>query len=92
MNNVAVAPHNPNGPLSVAQGLQAMCTIRSGYLLETVGNAAESDLASQILEDPAPLQVNDGYMAVPTGGGVGVRLNPSGLEARSFTRYYQATR
>ena len=92
MHDVAVAPHNPNGPLAVAQGLQAMCFVRNGYLLETVCNAAEDELAAQLLEDPSPLQVHDGYIEVPTAPGVGVSLRAEGLAARPFQRYYHATR
>ena len=92
MNNVAVAPHNPNGPLSVAQGLQAMCSIRNGHILETVGNQAEADLAAELLEDPGPVIGQDGYLPAPTGSGVGVRLRASGLASRPFARYYQTTR
>jgi galactonate dehydratase len=92
MHNVAVAPHNPNGPLSVAQGLQVMCSVRNGYLLETVGDAAEAELAAEILEDPEPIQAHDGYVAVPAAPGVGVTLNSRGLVRRAFQRYYQATR
>ena len=92
MNNVSMAPHNPNGPLSVAQGLQAMCSIRNGHILETVGNQAEADLAAELLADPTPILSQDGHIPAPTGPGVGVRLNPEGLASRPFARYYQTTR
>lgn len=91
-HNVAMAPHNPNGPLAVAQGLQAMCSIRNGHILETVGNEAEEALAGEILEDPEPVIARDGILPVPKGPGVGVQLDQRGLEARAFRRYYQATR
>lgn len=92
MNNVAMAPHNPNGPLSLAQGLQAMAFIRNGHILESVGNEGEDRLAAQLLRNPEVLQSRDGYIALPTGPGLGVELDLKGLEARPFKRYYQATR
>ncbi|MFA6110558.1 MAG: enolase C-terminal domain-like protein, partial [Candidatus Latescibacterota bacterium] len=92
MNNVALAPHNPNGPVSVAQGLQAMGFIRNGYILETVGNQAEEELAGELLRNPEVLRSEDGYIPLPTGPGLGVELDPEGLARRPFQRYYQATR
>lgn len=92
MNNVAVAPHNPNGPISVAQGVQAMATIRNGHLLETVGNQAEEDLAADLLVDPDVVRSRDGYLELPRGPGVGVELRDDVFERRPFERYYQTTR
>ena len=91
-NNVALAPHNPNGPLSVAQGLQAMCFIRNGHIFETVGNQAEADLAAELLTNPEVILSKDGYITPPTGPGLGVELNTKALDKRPFQRYYQATR
>ena len=92
MNNVAMAPHNPNGPLSVAQGLQAMAFIRNGHIFETVGNEAEEGLAEELLLNPEVLRSKNGYISRPTGPGLGVELNLEGLEKRPFERYYQTTR
>ena len=92
MNNVAMAPHNPNGPLSVAQGLQAMAFIRNGHIFETVGNEAEERLAEELLLNPEVIKSENGYISRPTGPGLGVELNLPGLEKRPFERYYQTTR
>lgn len=92
MSNVAMAPHNPNGPLSVAQGLQAMCAIRNGHILETVGNEGEEELAGQLLRNPEVIRSRDGCIDRPTGPGLGVELDPEGLARRPFARYYQSTR
>ena len=92
MNNVAMAPHNPNGPLSVAQGLQAMAFIRNGHIFETVGNQAEEGLAEELLQNPEVIKSKNGYISRPTGPGLGVELNLKGLEKRPFERYYQTTR
>lgn len=92
MHNVAVAPHNPNGPLSVAQGLQGIAFLRNGYILETVGNEGEEELAAQILTNPEVVVSRDGFLDLPTGPGLGVEVNEQGLEARPFQRYYQTTR
>jgi galactonate dehydratase len=92
MNNIGVAPHNPNGPLSVVQGLQGMAFLRNGYILETVGNANEEKLADELLTNPELVRSKDGFLALPTGPGLGTGLNPDGLAARPFQRYYQTTR
>ena len=92
MHNVAMAPHNPNGPLSVAQGIQAIASVRNGHIFETVGNEAEEELAAQLLIDPEVVRSKDGFIELPTGPGIGVELNPEGLERRPFKRYYQTTR
>ena len=92
MHNVAMAPHNPNGPLSVAQGIQAIASVRNGHIFETVGNEAEEELAAQLLINPEVVRSKDGFIELPTGPGIGVELNPEGLEGRPFKRYYQTTR
>jgi galactonate dehydratase len=92
MHNVAMAPHNPNGPLSVAQGLQAIASVRNGHILETVGNEAEEELAAELLINPKVVCSKDGYIELPKGPGLGVELNEKGLEKRPFQRYYQTTR
>ena len=92
MHNVAMAPHNPNGPLSVAQGLQAIASIRNGHIFETVGNEAEEKLAQEILINPEVVRSNNGFIELPKGPGLGVELNIKGIENRPFQRYYQTTR
>ena len=92
MNNIALAPHNPNGPLSVAQGLQAMATIRNGHILETVGNEDEKQLAMDILKNPESINSKDGYITLSELPGLGVELNLEGIAKRPFKRYYQTTR
>ena len=92
MNNIAIAPHNPNGPLSVVQGLQGMGFLRNGYILETVGNEDEERLAEQLLTKPELVCSKDGFLDLPTGPGLGVELNEEGLAAMPFERYYQTTR
>lgn len=92
MNNITIAPHNPNGPLSVVQGLQGMAFLRNGYILETVGNENEEKLAQDLLTKPELVCSKDGFLDLPTGPGLGVELNLDGLAARPFHRYYQTTR
>ena len=92
MHNIAIAPHNPNGPLSVVQGLQGMAFLRNGHILETVGNHNEQMLADDLLTNPEIVRSRDGFIDLPTGPGLGTGLNPEGLAARAFKRYYQTTR
>jgi galactonate dehydratase len=87
-----MAPHNPPGPLSVAQGLQAMAFIRNGYILETVGNQLEEELAAELLKNPEVIKSENGYIKLPTGPGLGVELNLEGMGNRPFKRPYETTR
>ena len=92
MHNVAMAPHNPNGPISVAQGLHAIASIRNGHILETVGNEEEEKLAQELLVNPEVVCSKDGYIDLPRGPGLGIELDMKGIENRPFKRYYQTTR
>ena len=92
MHNVAMAPHNPNGPISVAQGLHAIASIRNGHILETVGNEEEEKLAQELLVNPEVVCSKDGYIDLPRGPGLGIELDMKGIESRPFKRYYQTTR
>lgn len=76
----------------MAQGLQGIAFLRNGYILETVGNEGEEELAAQILTNPEVVRSRDGYLDLPAGPGLGVEVNEEGLEARPFQRYYQTTR
>jgi L-alanine-DL-glutamate epimerase-like enolase superfamily enzyme len=69
-----------------------MAFLRNGYILETVGNANEEKLADELLTNPEIVRSKNGFIDLPTGPGLGTGLNPEGLAARPFKRYYQATR
>ena len=75
--DVAVAPHCPLGPLTLAASLQLDFVAHNAFIQEqsmgihyNVGN----DVLDYLL-DPTPLQIEDGYLPVLTGPGLGVEIN-----------------
>jgi len=71
---VTVAPHNPNGPVSLAAVVQfAACTpnflITESVHTRTLGNGLVKE----------PLLVQDGYIPLPTKPGLGIELDEDAL-------------
>lgn len=87
--DVAVAPHCPNGPISLAASLQVgMCAGNVPIQECSVGlhyNQGYADLPPgeiyDYLVDPEPLLVRDGYLARPTGPGLGVEIDGDAVAA-----------
>ena len=63
----AIAPHNPLGPISLAAGIQMAASIPN-FLCQEQVNLGEGYLKE-------PFQVHEGYIALPTGPGLGVELD-----------------
>ncbi len=83
--DVAVAPHCPLGPLTLAASLQLDFVAHNAFIQEqsmgihyNVGN----DVLDYLL-DPAPLKIEDGYLPVLTGPGLGVEINEEFVRARA---------
>ena len=81
-----LAPHNPNGPCSLAASLQIAACIPN-FMVQERGNA-EHDLLAKPLEP-----VVDGYRPIPTGPGLGITIDENKLmdevgEPRSYTASY----
>ena len=70
-DGVAVAPHNPSGPVSTAASVQVCAVLRNFRLLEL--QWGEATWRSEVL-DPPERFVN-GSIAVPSRPGLGVKLN-----------------
>src|SRR5688572_5635951 len=70
-DGVAVAPHNPSGPVSTAASVQVCAVLRNFRLLEL--QWGEAAWRSEVLE-PAE-QFVQGSIAVPSRPGFGVELN-----------------
>src|SRR6185312_14470408 len=68
---VAVAPHNPLGPISLAAGLQVDACIPNFLCQEQVS------LGEGYLKQP--FVVRDGYLDLPTGPGLGIELDEDAL-------------
>jgi galactonate dehydratase len=65
-----VAPHNPNGPLALAQSAHVAAAIPNFAILETLGSPEWHAACDETLR--APLVIRDGYLELPTGPGLGV--------------------
>lgn len=81
--DVAVAPHCPNGPVSLAASLQVGAAAGNVVVQEhSLGlhyNQGFDDLPPgemfDYLRDPAPLTSHDGYLSIPTAPGLGVDID-----------------
>jgi galactonate dehydratase len=67
----AIAPHNPLGPISLAAGIQLAASIPNFLCQEQV------TLGEGYLKQP--FQVQNGYVMVPTGPGLGIELDEEQL-------------
>jgi galactonate dehydratase len=77
MRQLPVAPHNPSGPVAAAASAQVMSTERDFLILEFAWGEAE--WRADLLE-PAE-RIEDGYLVLPEGPGLGHRLNASMVDA-----------
>ena len=68
---IPVAPHNPAGPVSTLAGVHAAATIRNFLILEWA--FGEVPWRGELVR-PAEI-VEDGYIAVPDGAGLGIELD-----------------
>lgn len=85
--DVAVAPHCPNGPISLAASLQvASCAGNVVIQEQSLGLHYHQGYAGlppgemfDYLSDPAPLAPVDGVLARPTGVGLGVTVDEAAV-------------
>ncbi len=68
---VPIAPHNPLGPISLAAGIQLAASIPN-FLCQEQVSLGEGYLKT-------PFHVDQGYIPVPTGPGLGVELDENAL-------------
>lgn len=89
--DVAVAPHCPNGPLSLAASLQVdFCAGNVVIQEQSLGlhyNQGYAGLPpgemADYLVDPAPLSPVDGRLARPVGPGLGIEIDGDAVRART---------
>ena len=67
-----IAPHNPNGPCSLAASLQIAACVPNFLVQERGGREHE------LLAVPLP-PVVDGYRPIPTGPGLGITIDEDKL-------------
>ena len=84
MSRMLVAPHNPAGPVSTAATAQVISTVTNFLILEYAWG--EVDWRAGLLEPPE--RIEEGYLVLPEGPGLGHLLNHEVLERyrRACTR------
>jgi galactonate dehydratase len=89
---VRVAPHNPNGPVATAAALHLAANLPNLSILEIPGDdyAWSARWRDDLLVDPRPVTVRDGYLDLPVGPGLGVDLDEQAI-ARHPSRPRQWT-
>lgn len=88
--DVAVAPHCPNGPLSLAASLQvASCAGNVPIQEQSLGLHYHQGYGGlppgemfDYLADPAPLTPADGYLSRPAGPGLGITIDEAAVRER----------
>lgn len=70
---MTVAPHNPNGPLAIAQNAHVCAVIPNFLILESIGAPDFLEACNDTLTEP--LVIRDGYLELPRGPGLGVEPN-----------------
>ncbi|WFB88625.1 galactonate dehydratase [Streptomyces sp. B146] len=88
-HDVAVVPHCPNGPVSLAASLQVAAACLNVPLHEQSlglhyntghGGLPRGEMADYV-RDPAPLTPVDGALAVPAGPGLGIEVDEAAVRA-----------
>ncbi|MEU3222667.1 galactonate dehydratase [Streptomyces sp. NPDC006976] len=79
---VAVAPHNPLGPLSLAACLQVDACIPNFLVQEFPSLLDGEDLGIGILT--SPFSIENGHLQVPDGPGLGVEVNEDLVRDREY--------
>lgn len=78
----SIAPHNPLGPISLASCLQLAACTPNFLIQEHPSMESKWDLGEGYLSHP--FQIENGYIAVPQGPGLGIEVNEEMVLERSF--------
>jgi galactonate dehydratase len=70
---VRVAPHNPNGPVATAVGLQMGACLPNFCMLESATASWQTEIVRE------PFVITDGAVGLPTGPGLGIELDYAAL-------------
>ncbi|HLP36325.1 galactonate dehydratase [Lacibacter sp.] len=83
--DVAVAPHCPLGPIALAACLQVDATSYNAFIQEQslgIHYNQGSDLLDYLVNKNV-FDYNDGYVAIPTGAGLGIEINEAYVRAQA---------
>jgi D-galactarolactone cycloisomerase len=75
--NIACYPHVWGTPIAMAASLHVLATLPGSVLLEF--DQSDNPIREQLLADPIAVG-SDGSVAVPTGPGLGIEVDPAQLE------------
>jgi galactonate dehydratase len=83
--DVALAPHCPLGPLTLAASLQLDAVCHNAFIQEqSMGiHYNQGNDVLDYLTDKSPLKIEDGFINIPTGPGLGVEIDEAYVEERS---------
>jgi galactonate dehydratase len=79
---VKVAPHNPLGPISLAANIQLGACTPNFLICEHFGMKEEWDIGQGYLNKP--FKIVDGYITIPKTPGLGIEVDESMVEERSY--------
>ncbi|MEE3259394.1 MAG: galactonate dehydratase [Candidatus Latescibacterota bacterium] len=74
IHEITIAPHNAADPLGVVASMHAMAGTPNFLIMEYGGGGGEGFFTE-------PLQMKAGFVELPQGPGLGVEIDPEGLEA-----------
>ena len=74
---VPVSPHDASGPINILAGAHTMMTVPNFFKLE-MNHSSLPTLNMMITE---PININQGYLELPSRPGLGVELNEDYLES-----------
>lgn len=83
--DVALAPHCPLGPLTLAASLQLDAVCHNAFIQEQsmgIHYNQDNDVLDYLV-DKSALTIEDGFCAIPDGPGLGVEINEAFVEERA---------
>ncbi len=69
--SMAVAPHNPNGPIATAFAVHFALATPNWLIQETM--SSDVPWRTEVIDQP--IEMCDGFIAAPTHPGIGVAIN-----------------
>jgi len=78
----SIAPHNPLGPIALASCLQIDTCIPNFTAQEHPTTSEGYDLGKIFFKKP--FEINDGYIEIPKGPGLGFDVDEEGIESMRY--------
>jgi galactonate dehydratase len=89
--DIAVAPHSPNGPISLAASLQVACCcpniaiheLSQGIHYHQGYRGLPAGELTDYLQNPEVFSVKEGYLARPQGSGLGIEVDVGAVKTKA---------